>query len=135
MAERPSRAYKLKLSKKGIALFLHCHCRLCHLVSDLLPYGTTLRLSVTMLEAMPIEELAAELACDDQLAFAGQEVRFVGTAPSLAAVTASLAARVAATAEVDAPPQTWRLFIAALSLMRDAEDSAILRAYARLAAT
>ena len=39
MTAKSSRAYKLKLSDDGIALFLNCHGRICLLVRDLLPYG------------------------------------------------------------------------------------------------
>lgn len=128
MAARPSRAYKLKLSKKGIALFIECHGRLCHLVGDLLPYGATLRLAVTLLDRVEPGELAAELASRKLEAFAGKEIRFVGTSPSLAALTAELVTRVARSAGGPAP-QTWRLFLAAFTLMRTANDEAVVSTY------
>jgi hypothetical protein len=128
MAARRSRAYKLKFSRNGIALFLDCHGRLCRLAGDLLSYGTTLRLSVTMLEAMPIGALVSELSGDALAGYAGKDIRFVGTSPSLAVQTAQLRERVVADRPGPAP-QTWRLFLAALSAMRSAEDDAILEAY------
>ncbi|MBV1686395.1 hypothetical protein KRR38_01585 [Novosphingobium sp. G106] len=132
MAARPSRAYKLKLSREGIALFIECHCRLCHLVGDLLPYGTTLRVSVTMLEATPLDELASELVSGELTAFGGKEIRFVGTSPTLATLTAQLSDRAAANSAIGSAPQTWRLFLAALSLMRIAEDAFVVRTYETL---
>ncbi|MBV1687723.1 hypothetical protein KRR38_08550 [Novosphingobium sp. G106] len=132
MATRPSRAYKLKLSRAGIILFIECHGRLCRLAADLLPYGMTLRTAVTMLEAVSLDELAAELASRELAGFAGGEIRFVGTSPSLAVFTAQLAAQVAELDVVPAQPQTWRIFLAGLSLMREAGDTQLLRAYNKL---
>jgi hypothetical protein len=133
VAERRFRSYKLKLSEKGFALFLECHCRLCRLVGDLLPYGTTLRVAVSLLDAMPTEELAAEVACARDTPYAGEKVHFMGTSASLARVAASLLARVATTGTVDAASQT-SLFVAALACMPSADDGAIARVHARLRA-
>lgn len=129
MATRPSRAYKLKLSRAGIALFIECHGRLCLLAGDLLPYGMTLRTAVTMLEAISIDELAAELASHELAGFAGDEIRFVGTSPSLAVLTADLAGRIAELGVIPAQPQTWRIYLAALSLMREASDARVVRTF------
>lgn len=133
MAERRFRSYKLKLSKKGFALFLECHCRLCGLVGTLLPYGTTLRVSVSLLDVMPTKELAAEVACARDTAYAGDHVHFVGTSGSLARVAASLLERVASTGTIDATSQ-GSLFVAALSSMRSAEDRLIVQVHATLMA-
>jgi hypothetical protein len=127
VTSRLSRTYKLKLSDQGIALFLDCHSRLCRLAGDLLPYGATLRVAVTMLSEMPTAELVSEIACDELAAFMGKEVRFVGTSPSLAVLTAKLAQRAAASHAISSAPQTWLIFLAALAFMRAAEDSPILR--------
>ena len=134
MVTRPSRAYKLKLSPVGIALFLDCHNRLCHLVGDLLPYGTTLRVSVMILEAMPTEELVSHLGEENLIAFIGSEIRFVGTSPDLAAVTAQLSDRAISSGALAKAPRTWLLFIAALSCMRVADDAFVLRTYTGLGA-
>jgi hypothetical protein len=99
------------------------------LASDLLPYGATLRVAVTMLEAISIDELAAELASHELIGFAGDEIRFVGTTPSLAVLTAELAGRIAELDVAPAQPQTWRIYLAALSLMRVASDARVVRTY------
>lgn len=132
MAARPSRTYKLKLSAKGIALFLDCHSRLCQLASDLLPYGTTLHVSVMMLEAMPAAELAFQLGNGELTSFTGNQIRFVGTSPSLATLTAQISDRAVSNDTLDRPPRTWFLFLAALSCMRSADDALVLRTYERL---
>jgi hypothetical protein len=124
----------LKLSGAGIALFLDCHNRLCHLVGDLLPYGTTLRVSVMMLDAMPAEDLVSLLDHDELASFTGSQIRFVGTSPRLAAVTAGLVDRAASKGVLAKAPTTWLLFNAALSRMRLADNAAILRVYEELAA-
>lgn len=135
MAQRPSRAYKLKLSGKGIALFLDCHCRLGHLVRDLLPYGLTLRVAVAMLAMRPLEEILDEIADEELAAFAGREIRFVGTSPELAELTTQIIGDLAASGELGKSPPTWHLFLAALSFMRSAEDRMIKRAYENLLGT
>lgn len=132
MANRPSRAYKLKLSGKGIALLLDCHCRLGHLACDLLPYGLTLRVAVALLAARPIEEILGEVTDEELAAFAGKEIRFVGTSPNLAEITAQIIEDLAASGELDKIPPTWHLFIAALSFMRSSEDRSIKRVYESL---
>lgn len=129
MAARPSRAYKLKFSSAGIALFIECHSRLCRLVGDLLPYGATLRVSVTMLDRVPLDEIAAELITGGLDHYAGKEIRFVGTSPQLATLTARLSERISATEAISAAPPTWRLYLAALSLMRVTDDAILARTY------
>ena len=65
MGSQQSRAYKLQLSAEGIHLFLQCHCRLCHLIGDFLPYGTTLFVAVDLLhrcEATDLTRLIHETA-------------------------------------------------------------------------
>jgi hypothetical protein len=132
VAQRTSRAYKLKLSDKGIALYLDCHCRLGHLARDLLPYGLTLRVAVELLASRPIEEIVGEISDEELTVFAGKEIRFVGTSPELADLTAQIIADLAASEELGKSPPTWHLFLAALSYMRSAEDRTIRRTYESL---
>jgi len=132
VAQRSSRAYKLKLSDKGIALYLDCHCRLGHLARDLLPYGLTLRVAVELLASRPIEEIVGEISDEEINVFAGKEIRFVGTSPELADLTAQIIADLAASEELGKSPRTWHLFLAALSYMRSVEDRTIRRTYESL---
>jgi hypothetical protein len=129
VAARASRAYKLKLSRRGIALLLECHSRLCNLVGDLLPYGMTLRVAVALLDSMPIDELAAELGCEELATFSGGDTHFVGTSPDLAAMAASQLDRVRAAGTIGAARQTGTLYLAALSAMRAAEDRILASTY------
>jgi len=131
---KSSRAYKLKLSERGIFLFLKCHCRLCHLVGDFLPYGTTLHVSVTLLERVPAEDLVAEISGPELAAYGGKEVRFVGTSAHLADVTAKLADRIDESGRVHPKPPTWKLFLTALCCMEAADDKFVVRAYDDLCA-
>lgn len=131
MSARSSRTYKLKLSPRGIALFIECHARLCRVAGDLLPYGLTLRLAVTLFGAMRAEEQADKIWCSDLALLAGNEIRFVGTSRDLAVLSADLIERLGA-AGVRAAPQTWRLYLAALLSMRSADDGSILNAYVLL---
>lgn len=94
MSGRSSRTYKLRLSDKGIDLFLDCHCRLSHLVREFLPYGVTLQTAVTLLDRMDVAELAAEMADPRCEQLSGAEVRFVGSPSQLADITHRLMARL-----------------------------------------
>jgi hypothetical protein len=132
VAGRASRAYKLKLSERGIGLFLACHSRLCGLANDLLPYGTTLRVAVAMLERLTADELAAEVASDELGSFAGKETHFVGTSPDLALKTAALTKRASSSDLVGITPQSGAIFLAGLVCMRESEDVTISKAYEAL---
>lgn len=135
MARRLSRAYKLKLSEEGIALFLDCHCRLCHLAGDFLPYGTTLHVAVALLAQMTDEDLAAEVSGPDLGGYGGKEIRFVGTSPDVAVMTAQLTARLAACHLLYPLPQTWKLYLVGLCCMKGTEDRLLTRLYDRLCRT
>jgi hypothetical protein len=129
VAARTSRAYKLKLSRRGIALLLECHSRLCNLVGDLLPYGMTLRVAVAMLERMATEELLAELDCDELATFSGANTHFVGTSPRLAVLAAAQLDRLRAAGPSGAVLQTGQLYVAALVAMRAAEARPLTPTY------
>lgn len=58
---RVSRTFKLKLSPAGVELFLDCHCRLGHLVKELLPYGNTLYCALLLLQRTNIQLIADDL--------------------------------------------------------------------------
>jgi len=131
---KPSRAYKLKLSDNGIFLFLGCHCRLCHLVGDFLPYGTTLHVSVALLERVPTDDLLAEVQDAQLSAYGGKEIRFVGTSPQLAECTARLTSKIGESGCVHPLPQTWKLFLAALCCMQQTDDEYVVQVYDRLSA-
>lgn len=134
VAIRASRAYKMKLSPRGITLFLDCHTRLCGLVGDLLPYGATLRVAVALLERLPLEEVAAEITCGELDGFAGKDAHFVGAPLQLAAVASALADRVGRHHQVGSTPQNATIYLAALSAMREATDMEISQAYYSLGA-
>lgn len=132
MSRTASRTYKLKLSSKGIDLFLECHCRLCRLVCDFLPYGTTLYVAVLLLEHVPDGELASEAVAPDLASFGGREIRFVGTSPRMSQCMTVIADRLMGSDTVYPLPQIWKLYLAALNLMRMSEDHSLLSAYDEL---
>jgi hypothetical protein len=51
--------------EQGIQLFLRCHGRLCGLVGDFLPYGSTLFVAASLLRLCPAQDLAGELLAPD----------------------------------------------------------------------
>lgn len=133
LAHKSSRAYKLKLSHQGIGLFIDCHCRLCHLVNDFLPYGTTLFVAVAILERASIDELIGEISSAELPGYGGKEVRFVGTSPALGQATARIFDRITVSAQLHPIPQTWKLYIVALNWLRSCDDHVLIRAYQELA--
>ena len=129
MAQRSSRAYKLKLSPQGIGLFLDCHCRLTHLVNDFLPYGTTLFVAVAVLERASIDDLLGEVSSPELPDYGGKELRFVGASPALGQATARIVDKIVGSAQLHPVPPTWKLYIAALNWLRSCEDQLLIRAY------
>jgi len=129
MTVRSSRTYKLKLSRVGISLYLECHCRLCHLVEDLLPYGITLYVAMRLLEIGPVDEVIGDMISPELTSLGGREVRLVGTSPDLAETTKRIADRIVETESLYPPPQTWKLYLAALMGFRSSEDGRIVKTY------
>lgn len=129
LAQRSSRAYKLKLSPQGIGLFLDCHCRLTHLVNDFLPYGTTLFVAVAVLERASIDDLLGEVSSPELPDYGGKELRFVGASPALGQATARIVDKIVGSAQLHPVPPTWKLYIAALNWLRSCEDQVLIRAY------
>ncbi|MFD1961670.1 hypothetical protein ACFSHP_26160 [Novosphingobium panipatense] len=58
---RTSRTYKLQLSGQGIDQFLACHCRVARLAKEFIPYGMTLYVAMSLLDASDPADIAAEL--------------------------------------------------------------------------
>lgn len=119
----------MRLSIRGVELFLECHCRLARLVHEFIPYGVTLYVAIALLERIDISILVDELTCGEWTVFAGELVHFVGTSPALSAATDRIAERLAASDLVYPLPQTWKLYIVALQCFRAAEDDEILHAH------
>ena len=129
MAHQASRAYKLQLSDAGMQLFLDDHCRLCHLVGDLLSYGSTLFVAVHLLHLCPGGEMANALLDPELHQLGGRKIRHVGTSRILSDLVHSIAAEIETAGVIYSSPQVWKIFLAALLHMRDAEDVLILRSY------
>jgi len=127
-----SRAFKLQLSAEGIQLFLRDHCRLCRLVGDLLPHGATLYVAVAGLGYASGEAIAACLLDPELERFGGRIVRYVGTSPALADRVDEAIAQATTAQPIHPMPQVWKVFLAALMLLEDYEDRAMLGIYERV---
>lgn len=132
MGSQQSRAYKLQLSDEGIHLFLQCHCRLCHLAGDFLPYGTTLFIAVDLLHRCEEDDLITELL-DPQLdRFGGRKIRHVGTSTTLSRLVDDIV-RVADQSEVVHPsPQIWKLYLSALMHMQATDDVQVIQSFCEM---
>jgi hypothetical protein len=132
MARQQSRAYKLQLSEDGIHLLLRCHCRLCHLVGDLLPYGTTLFIAVDLLQTCDEQDLASEVSDPTLDQLGGRKIRHVGTSPTLSDLIESILGTLAHSGPEYPVPQVWKLFLAALAHMQVIEDREVVRSFRRM---
>lgn len=127
---RVSRTFKLKLSPAGVELFLDCHCRLGHLVNELLPFGNTLYCALLNLERIDTQIIADDLKTLKESGLAGDRVCFVGAPLSLTESTSRLADRLGPAAQRRGPAAlNSRLFIVALKQFRLASPEAIMNAY------
>lgn len=127
---RVSRTFKLKLSPAGVELFLDCHCRLGHLVNELLPFGNTLYCALLHLERVDTRIIADDLKTLKESGLAGDRVCFVGAPLSLTETTSRLADRLGPAAQRRGPAAlNSRLFIVALKQFRLASPEAIMTAY------
>lgn len=127
---RISRTFKLKLSPAGVELFLDCHCRLGHLVKELLPYGNTLYCALIFLARADIQLIADDLKTLKESGLDGDRVCFVGAPLTMAKVTDAIADRLDTSARRRGPTAlNSRLFIIALKQFRLASPEAIMSAY------
>lgn len=132
---RVSRTFKLKLSPAGVELFLDCHCRLGHLVNELLPFGNTLYCALLHLERVDLQHIADDLKTLKDSGLDGERVCFVGAPLSLTDVTSRIAERLGQQTLKRGPAAlNSRLFIVALKQFRLASADAILSAYDELLA-
>lgn len=127
---RVSRTFRLKLSPAGIELFLDCHCRLGHLVKELLPFGNTLYCALLHLDRVDPRLISDDLKTLKESGLNGDHVRFVGAPVSLSEVTSRIATRLGPASQRRGPAAlNSRLFLVALKQFRLASSEAIMAAY------
>lgn len=124
-----SRTYKVRLSDEGFALFYDVHGRLGRLVRELLSYGATLYVAVTLLDRLEDREIAGELAAPHLGRLAGGTTCFVGFRQELAERVERIVRRVDASGELAEPVRVGRLYLAALRGLTEAEDGDLLAAW------
>lgn len=127
---RVSRTFKLKLSPAGVELFVDCHCRLGHLVNELLPSGNTLYCALLYLEHVDTRIIADDLKTLKESGLGGDRVCFVGAPLSMVDVISRIAERLGQGGQTRGPTALGsRLFIVALKRFRLAPSDAIIKAY------
>jgi hypothetical protein len=132
---RVSRTFKLKLSPAGVELFLDCHCRLGHLVNELLPFGNTLYCALLHLELVDVQLIADDLVTLKDSGLDGDRVCFVGAPLSLTDLTSRIAVKLGQQAHKRGPAAlNSRLFIVALKQFRLASADAVTNAYEEMLA-
>lgn len=129
MPGQRSRTYKLQLSVEGMQLFLRCHCRLCRVVGDFLPYGTTLLIAASAFCRVDAEAAASRLLEPAQARFGGKIIRFVGTSPNLAVIVKEIGRKLTTNYAVHPAPQVWKIFNVSLAHMDEMTDREIVREF------
>lgn len=132
MENKRSRTYRMRLSPDGTHLFLSCHCRLAHLVSTFIPYGTTLFVAVLLAEAGDPSDLMAELDEHAINRLCGSAEHFVGASASLSDLVSAICDRLARSEDLAHRPPVSHIHLASLAIMAGCEDHAIARAYGRM---
>ncbi|MHA6767729.1 hypothetical protein [Sphingobium ummariense] len=132
---RTSRTYKLQLSGQGIDQFLACHCRVARLAKEFIPYGMTLYVAMSLLDASDPADIAAELESPVCNALGGSSNRFVGATSHLADLVEQVGARLADSGHCGRSIATWRLYNVGLSLLLSSEDGELQAAIRRAAQT
>lgn len=91
-----TRTYKLRLSPEGIRHFLDCHHRLAALLGEMIPYGVTLHVAMSLLARAVVGDWLDEE--DERIVsrWKGARTCFVGSSYRIAEMTAEIAAARAA---------------------------------------
>jgi hypothetical protein len=130
---RVSRTFKLKLSPAGVELFLDCHCRLGHLVKELLPFGNTLYCALIYLDHVDTRMIVDDLKTLKESGLVGDRVCFVGAPVAMADITRRIIERLGPEVrQRGAAALNSRLFIVALKQFRLAQADAIIHAYGEM---
>lgn len=125
-----SRTFRLRLSSAGIELFLDCQHRLGCLVSEMLPFGTTLYCALHYLDRIDVALIVDDLQTLPHLGLSGDRDHFVGAPSSLAHVLHRIIERVeSAPARPRNAALGTRIFIVALKRFRVAPTDAVLEAF------
>ena len=122
MRRRNMRTYKLRLSPEGFAYFIDCHARIARSLGEMIPYGMTLYVAVSILAASPV---AAWIDGDDERIskrLAGEKTYYVGYSYEIVDLIASIArARVAEGRSALPVGQLYLLALRCLALISDSE--------------
>jgi hypothetical protein len=121
MGRKKVRTYKLRLSPEGIGCFLDCHHRIAKSVGEMIPYGMTLYVALSILADGPA---AAWLDLDDErlsVRLRGGKTYYVGYSLRIAELTAS----IGAARNVEGRPglPVAHLYVLALQCLKLTEDA------------
>ncbi|WP_454884356.1 hypothetical protein [Sphingomonas oryzagri] len=122
-----TRTYKLRLSPEGIRHFLDCHHRLAVLLGEMIPYGVTLHVAMTLLARTVTGDWLDE--ADERIAsqWKGARTCFVGSSYRIAEMTAGIAA--ARVADDQPPVPVALLYLLALRCFEMATDHELMDAH------
>lgn len=126
MHRKRVRTYKLRLSPEGIGCFLDCHHRVARLLGEMIPYGMTLYVALSILADATC---AAWMGADDERLsgrLRGARTYYVGYSVKIAELTTAIAA-VRAVEGRDILPVA-HLYVLALRCLTLTDDGELLAA-------
>lgn len=126
---RPTRSFKLRLSRQGMDLLIDAHCHLIRATRRLLAWGTTLHVAVAHLETLPAELLVDELAVVGRAGLAGGEEHHLGAPTSLVGLAGAIADRVSGARKDMAAPSLGSIYLLALHILATADQTSLQATY------
>lgn len=127
-----SRTYKLCLSDAGLDQFLACHARLGTITRELVPYGATLFVALSVADRLSAVDLAAELTGSRCTGLVGRLVRYVGFTGHLGDLTSRTCERLVGSGVVSRSPRVNRIYAVGILCLSTAEEVEVNLAYEHL---
>ncbi|PJG47167.1 hypothetical protein CAF53_02110 [Sphingobium sp. LB126] len=120
------------MSGKGFDAFLACHNRLAALTRSFVPYGTTLYVAVRIVDAVDTESIADELDRPRTHNLGGPTWHYAGTPICFMTLVSRIIKRIDESDCYWKRPRPGEIYLASLTIMAQAEDAEVLRAFKRM---
>lgn len=129
---RPTRSFKLRLSKGGMDLLIDAHCHHIRSTRRLIAWGTTLHVAVGHLDRLPPQALAAVMEESCNAGLVGSEEHHLGAPNGLVGLAAGIAERIRALAPDKPAPSLGSVYLLALRTLLAADSAAVLETYLKM---
>jgi hypothetical protein len=127
---RPTRTFKLKVSRAGFDLLVDCHIRLVRETRTLIPYGTTLHVAVDHLREAVQHGVISDRPRLGGLA--GATILFVGAPRTLGEHATAIARKLGGGAPSGPTLEIGHVYLLALDTLLHASSQDMLASFARV---